>query len=362
MFANLHLLDIQNEHSAEDLESDGALATEDQDLVVSDLVCEAHVARDPVRLVTVGRSDLLPDVLGNVIALDCVHNLALVDTTAKREDEVVLEAAQSHAGAGDSETVDLLPLVLSDVVHLAEAIDLAVDEGANDVDEALQRANRVICMRVDHARLLVQKSKDFIVTVALLEVLVASLVATADQVDAAIFSRDGSRIQRNVELHLDWSFLKRLRVHLVDVGVLLVPLERMHSGWDARLKTVLDVVVDAQTGLNQVFEVTDDLICVLVIQSLQFGIVFKFVEELLEFRVEVKEHFHVMAQRLQQLRLGNVVSVRSGLLHLAELLTESLVELRHLLVVVLRKTDLLLVDHFSHFRKEIHLVRVHRFL
>jgi hypothetical protein len=66
-------------------------------------------------------------------------------------------------------------------------------------------------------------------------------------------------------------------------------------------------------------------------------------------------------QGLQQLTLRKFVRIGGSLLHLAKLLTESLVELRHLLVVVFRKTDLLLVDHFSHLRKEIHLVRVHRF-
>lgn len=136
--ADLHLLDVQHEHAAEDLESDGALATKDQDLVVSDLVCEAHVARDPLGLVAIGLSDLLPDVLGDVIALDRVHNLTLIDSTAKCEDEIVLEAAQCYARTGDSETVNLLPLVLSDVVDLTEAINLTVDEGAYDVNEALK--------------------------------------------------------------------------------------------------------------------------------------------------------------------------------------------------------------------------------
>lgn len=155
LFANLHLLDVEYEHATEDLESDGTLTTKDQDLIVSDLVCEAHVARNPLGFVAVRRCNLLPYVLGNVVALDCIHNLALVNTTTKREDEVVLEATQCHTGAGDSETVDLLPLVLSDVVHFAEAIDLAVDEGANDVNEALQRADGVIRMWVDHARFLI---------------------------------------------------------------------------------------------------------------------------------------------------------------------------------------------------------------
>ena len=217
-------------------------------------------------------------------------------------------------------------------------------------------------MRVDHARLLIQQGEDFIVTVTLLEVLVAPLVAATDQVDAAVFSCDRSRIQRNVDLHLDWPLFERLRVHLVDVGILLVPLERMHSGWDARLKTVFDVVVDAQTRLDQILEVSDDLVRVFVVKPLQFGDVFEFVEELLEFSIEVKEHFEVMPQGLQQLTFWKFVGIGSCLLHLAEFLTESLVELRHLLFVILGETSLLLVDHVGHFSEEIQLVRVHRFL
>ena len=97
-------------------------------------------------------------------------------------------------------------------------------------------------------------------------------------------------------------------------------------------------------------------------KPLQFGDVFEFVKELLEFSIEIKEHFEVVPQGLQQLTFWKFVGIGSSLLHLAEFLTESLVELRHLLLVILGETSLLLIDHVGHFSEEIQLVRVHRFL
>ena len=77
----------------------------------------------------------MPDILGNIVTLNCVNNLALVDSAAKSKNEVVLEAAESNTRASDSKTVNLLPLVFADVIDFTEAVDLTVDEGADDVDE-----------------------------------------------------------------------------------------------------------------------------------------------------------------------------------------------------------------------------------
>ena len=86
----------------------------------------------------------------------------------------------------------MLPLVLLDVIDLTEAIDLAVDKSSNNIDEAFNCAKRVISMRIDHAGFLVKVSENFIVSVALLEVLVSSLVAASDQIDSSILSCNGS--------------------------------------------------------------------------------------------------------------------------------------------------------------------------
>ena len=264
MLTNLHLLDVKNKTAIEDLGRDGTLTAKNQDLVVGHLISKTHIARNPIRLVAEWSGDLLPDVLGDVVALDRVHNLALVDSTAKSKDEVVFEAGQGHAASRNPEAVDLRPLVLPNVVNFTRAKDLAVHEAADNVDEAFKTANRVVSVRVNHASLLVEQGEDLVVSVALLEVLVSSLVAPADKVDTAILGGDASRVQRHVQLHLDSPLLERLRVDLVDVSELLVPLEGVHSGGDARLEGVLDVVVNSQVGFDEVLEVLHDLVGVLV--------------------------------------------------------------------------------------------------
>ena len=225
--ADLHLLDVEYEAAVEDLESERALATEYQDLIVRNLVGKTHVSRDPLRFIKRSRStgDLLPHVFRDVIALNRVNYVLLVDSTTKCKDEVVFEGAEGHARSCDSETVYLLPLVLLDVVDLTEAIHLTVDERADDINESLHGAQRVVGVRIDHGGLLVELRKDLIVSVALLQVLVSSFVAASNQVNAAILSGNGSRIEGHFDVHLHSSLVKHLVVHFVNVRVLLVPLE-----------------------------------------------------------------------------------------------------------------------------------------
>lgn len=59
-------------------------------------------------------------------------------------------------------------------------------------------------------------------------------------------------------------------MHLEDVSVLLVPLERVNSARNSRMETVLDVVVHSKVCFDQVREVFDDLVLVFVEKSLQF--------------------------------------------------------------------------------------------
>lgn len=226
-FADLHLLDVEYEAAVEDLEGEGALTAKYEDLVVRDLVGQAHISRDPLGLVKRGgsASDLLPNVLGDIIALNCVNYVLLVDSAAKSEDEVVLERAESDARSRHSQAVNLLPLVLLDVVNLAESVDLAVDEGTYNVDESFHGAQRMISVRIDHRRLLIKLREDLVVSVAFLQVRISSLVATSNQVDATVLGSDRSGVEGDLDIHLDSSLFEDLVVDLVDVGVLLVPLE-----------------------------------------------------------------------------------------------------------------------------------------
>jgi hypothetical protein len=136
-------------------------------------------------------------------------------------------------------------LVLLDVIHLTEAINLAIDESSHHIDEAFDSAQRVICVRVNHAGLLVKVRKDFIVPIALLEVLISPLVASTDQVDAAVFGGDGPGVEGHFELHGNWSLLELLVVNLENVRILLIPLERVNSTGYARMEAVLDVIVNS---------------------------------------------------------------------------------------------------------------------
>ena len=59
---NLHFFHIEDKAAIEDVESECTFASEEQDLVVRDLMSKAHVARHPVGLVDLWGSNFLPDI------------------------------------------------------------------------------------------------------------------------------------------------------------------------------------------------------------------------------------------------------------------------------------------------------------
>ena len=59
---DFHLLDVEYETAVEDMESNSALPTKKNNLVVSDLVCQSHVRWHPIRLVYFRTCNLLPHV------------------------------------------------------------------------------------------------------------------------------------------------------------------------------------------------------------------------------------------------------------------------------------------------------------
>ena len=93
---DFHLLEIEYETSIEDLESQSALATEDKNFIVGDLIRQAHVSWNPLRLINLRSLDLLPNILGDIIALDSVNDIFLVDSTSKCKQKVVFESAESN--------------------------------------------------------------------------------------------------------------------------------------------------------------------------------------------------------------------------------------------------------------------------
>ena len=133
----------------------------------------------------------------------------------------------------------------------------------------------------------------------------------------------------------------------------------MHARGNTRLEAILDIVINSQIGVDQIIEIADDFACIFIQQSLQFAYIFEFVEELFKLGVEVLEDGQVVPKGHSELLLVHVLSINSGLLHLHELLTESLVELRHLLLVVFAEAGLLLFDDLVDLFQETCLVVNH---
>mgnify|MGYP007112324709 CR=1 FL=1 len=135
-FSHLHLLDVEYEAPVEDLRSQSTLSSENHDFVVSDLVSKTHVSLDPVGLVHLRSSDLLPNVFGDAIALNGVNNVLLINSSSESKDKFILESTQGNTRSCDSETVNLLPFILLNVVHFTESVDLAVNKGSDNVNES----------------------------------------------------------------------------------------------------------------------------------------------------------------------------------------------------------------------------------
>ena len=187
---NLHFLNIEDEAPVEDVESRRAFATKEDDLVVGDLMSKAHVGGHPVRLVDFSATNFLPHISGDVINFDCVHDALLVDSSSEGEDVVVLKDAKGGSCAWNSHISDQLPLILLGIVNLTVAVHLVAHKGANDIDEVLNGANRMIRVRIVHVAHLVEDSKKIIVSVAILQIDANMLNITSSQVNGACFSRD----------------------------------------------------------------------------------------------------------------------------------------------------------------------------
>ena len=118
-------------------------------------------------------------------------------------------------------------------------------------------------------------------------------------------------------------------------------------------KTALDVVVDTQIALNHIRELSDDLISVLVEQSLQFGHFLVIVEILLVFSVKLNENGFEVFQSLNEL-LGTLLlrQVRR-LLELAVFLLQSVVELGQFDLHIVLDIFLLISDNLENLIFEL---------
>lgn len=91
---NLHLLNIEYEAAVENVESHSTFPTEEQNLVIGDLMGQAHIGGHPLRFVDFWRCNFLPYVTTDVITLDGIDDAFLIDSTSKGEDVIVLKDAK----------------------------------------------------------------------------------------------------------------------------------------------------------------------------------------------------------------------------------------------------------------------------
>ena len=123
------------------MESHCTLASKQDDLIVCDLVSKAHIRWNPLRLVHLGRSDLLPRIPRDIIHFYRVDDLLLIDTTSECKDVVVLEGTERGARPWNLHLCNNLPLIFLRIVHLTIPIDSVAYKSTHDIDEVLNCAD-----------------------------------------------------------------------------------------------------------------------------------------------------------------------------------------------------------------------------
>lgn len=86
-------------------------------------------------------------------------------------------------------------------------------------------------------------------------------------------------------IHSDSPLLKIILFNLIDLNIPLIPLERVQSLSNDGNEAVLDVVIDSHIGFNEVTELLNDLIRVLLKESLETAEGFKLIEILLKLSI-----------------------------------------------------------------------------
>ena len=158
-FLDLHLLHIEHKTPIEDMESHCTLATEQYDLIVSDLMSQAHVGRNPLRLVNFWSSNFFPGIPRDIVDFNSVHNLLLVNPPTKSENVVVLESAERSSSSRNLHLCNDFPLILLGVIHLTVSVNSVSHESTHNIYEVLYGADRMISVGIVHVSNLIQDSK-----------------------------------------------------------------------------------------------------------------------------------------------------------------------------------------------------------
>lgn len=201
-------------------------ASKDQDGGGPDLEGHGQVAGDPVVLVL--ERDDFPDVLLDVVEFADVGDLLGRELDAPREDvdELVVENAAGCGVAGHIELCHAHPAVNCHVVVLTAAVEVLRIIAANDVDAvslAFVDGGEVRARLVELGSMLKAA-----VLLNVLEHPVAAhvvLVAPCDAEKPPVVCHDSATELGNVGLEVDQVLALLARVHIVEVDVLVAPLE-----------------------------------------------------------------------------------------------------------------------------------------
>jgi len=136
-----HLLNIKDEATIENLESDCTLTSKYHYLIVIDLMSKTHVAWNPLGLVSEWGLDFLPHISLDVIDFNGVQDSLLVNSATKGKEILVFEGAESYARPWNLEVCDLLPFILLGIVSLAVSVHLVVNKCTYYVNEAFDSTN-----------------------------------------------------------------------------------------------------------------------------------------------------------------------------------------------------------------------------
>lgn len=226
---DLHLLNVKDEHSVEDLESQSTFTSKDHDLLVCDLVSQTHIGWNPFGLVTQGWRNFLPRVSLNVVYFNYINDSLLINSTSKCKEILILETAEGNTRPRDIQRSNQLPFVFLAVVSFRVAVNSVVNEWPNNVDEWLNGTKWVISMRIEHVWFLFEPVEDLIITVTFVQVLVLSFDKATNQVDWTTLYCYWSRVKWDFLVHSNHSLFKLSSFDSVNLCESLVPLEGMKS-------------------------------------------------------------------------------------------------------------------------------------
>jgi hypothetical protein len=155
------------------------------------------------------------------------------------------------------------------VVLLAIAVNLVIHERAHNIKEPLDGTDAVVCVRVVHGGHLEEGAEEFIVAVTAFQIHVHSFEVSTCQIDGAALGSDRPRIEWHFVRHGYRAPLELPCFDLVNLGAPLIPLKRVESLNPTSAETILRVEVDAEVAFDQRVELPNDLVRVLVKESLQ---------------------------------------------------------------------------------------------